>query len=166
MKLAFHPATPEKYRDTSRMRATPMSFGHDLCIAEFLDAQGDPLDTKEVVMTPGTVCDVRFHIAVDTRDEFIETEAGAFGLAPLIVARSGLGSHGLTLANDTGLIDADYTKLLRGRLELAAWAGPLRLQQWDRVAQLVFVPVHAPVFEVVDALVDTGRGGFGSTGTA
>ena len=166
MKLAFHPATPEKYRDASRLRATPMSFGHDLHIAEFLDTKGNRRGVEGITMTPGTVCDVVFHIAVDTRDEFIESEAGAFGLAPLVIARSGLGSCGLTLTNGTGLIDADYTKFLRGRLELAAWAEPLYLQQWDRVAQLLIVPTHAPVFVVVDTLPDTGRGGFGSTGVA
>ena len=167
MKLAFHPATPEKYRDASRLRATPMSFGLDLRIAEFISTVDLHSCTGPTTLYPGGAVDVVFHVAVDTRSMFCEADGGGHvGVAPLIIPRSGLGTAGLTIANSVGLIDADYTHFLRGRLQLASWAASLTLNQGDRVAQLVFMPVLVPQFEIVDSLDDTWRGGFGSTGVA
>jgi dUTP pyrophosphatase len=92
-------------------------------------------------------------------------------LAALIVPRSGLGhKKGLVLGNLIGLIDADYT----GPLYISAWnrnapgSEPIVIQPGDRIAQLVFVPVVRPTFELVDDFSNStsrGAGGFGSTGT-
>ena len=87
-------------------------------------------------------------------------------IAGLVFPRSGLGSRGLVLSNLTGVIDADYT----GPLTLALWnAGEetLEIRPGDRVAQIVFVSVVRPDWDIVDDHHSTerGEGGFGHTGT-
>ena len=94
------------------------------------------------------------------------------GMAALVLPRSGLGHRkGLVLGNLVGLIDADYT----GPVLVSAWhrggpdAEPIVLMPGERFAQMVFVPILRPRFEVVEAFSlhsDRGAGGFGSTGSA
>jgi len=84
--------------------------------------------------------------------------------------RSGLGHrHGLILGQSVGTIDADY----QGEIFISAWLRPgmpsYTLQPGDRIAQLVFLPLLRPVFNVTQAFASTtarGAAGFGSTGTA
>jgi dUTP pyrophosphatase len=80
--------------------------------------------------------------------------------------RSGLAAkHGVTVLNAPGTIDCDY----RGELKVLLinlGQDPYRIEQGDRIAQLVIAPtVHAEV-EEVSALSPTarGEGGFGHTG--
>lgn len=91
------------------------------------------------------------------------------GIAAIIVPRSGLGNKGLVLGNLVGVLDADYT----GQVMISVWnrnalgSPPIAIEPGDRIAQLMFVPVVRPAFEVVDefsALSVRGAGGFGSTG--
>lgn len=91
------------------------------------------------------------------------------GIAAIIVPRSGLGNQGLVLGNLVGVLDADYT----GQVMISVWnrnapgSPPIAIEPGDRIAQLMFVPVVRPAFEVVDefsALSVRGAGGFGSTG--
>ena len=88
------------------------------------------------------------------------------GLAAVILPRSGLGhKHGIVLGNLVGLIDSDY----QGQLFVSCWnrgAQSFRILPGDRVAQLVFVPVVRPRFELVDEFVASarGEGGFGHSG--
>ena len=88
------------------------------------------------------------------------------GLAAIILPRSGLGhKHGIVLGNLVGLIDADY----QGPLMVSCWnrsAAAFTVQPFDRIAQLVIVPVVQAAFRVVDAFDAStrGGGGFGSTG--
>lgn len=92
-------------------------------------------------------------------------------LAAIIVPRSGLGhKKGLVLGNLIGLIDPDYT----GPISVSAWnrngpgTEPIVIQPGERIAQMVFIPVVRPVFEIVDEFsneTSRGSGGFGSTGT-
>lgn len=92
-------------------------------------------------------------------------------VAALIAPRSGMGhKKGLVLGNTIGVIDADYT----GQIFVSAWnrnaAGtePIRIQAGERIAQMMFVPVLRPQFEVVESFSQSserGAGGFGSTGT-
>nr|WP_026962055.1 dUTP diphosphatase [Alicyclobacillus herbarius] len=84
----------------------------------------------------------------------------------LIYARSGLAwRHGLALPNGVGVIDSDYTGEI---LVLLCNFGdsPVVIQPGDRIAQVVFAPIHRAVFQAVDVLTETARGerGFGSTG--
>ena len=89
------------------------------------------------------------------------------GLAAVILPRSGLGSkHGIVLGNLVGLIDSDY----QGQLLVAAWNRSQKiytLQPFERLAQLVIVPVVQAQFNLVqefNAATERGVGGYGSTG--
>ncbi len=88
------------------------------------------------------------------------------GLAAVIMPRSGLGHrHGIVLGNLVGLIDADY----QGPLMVSCWnrsATAYAVQPFERIAQLVVVPVVRARFRVVDSFDASARGsgGFGSTG--
>lgn len=97
----------------------------------------------------------------------------------LVLPRSGLGHReGLVLGNTAGLIDADY----EGPCLISAWnrnppesGHTITVQPGDRIAQLVFVRIARPDFEIVSAFSTNraaknrqsrarGSGGFGSTG--
>ncbi len=86
--------------------------------------------------------------------------------AALILPRSGLGhKHGIVLGNLVGLIDSDY----QGQLMVSTWnrgSSEFTLQPFERLAQLVIVPVLQVGFQVVDEFDNSSRGlgGFGSTG--
>jgi dUTP pyrophosphatase len=88
------------------------------------------------------------------------------GLAAIILPRSGLGhKHGIVLGNLVGLIDSDY----QGELMISCWnrgADSFNIEQGDRIAQLVIVPVVQASFNIVNEFVETNRGtgGFGSSG--
>lgn len=87
-----------------------------------------------------------------------------------LLARSGLGhKKGLILGQSVGTIDADYAN----EIFISAWlrtppgSEPLTINPGERIAQLVFVPVLRPEFEIVtdfSAQTSRGLGGFGSTG--
>lgn len=91
-------------------------------------------------------------------------------LAAAIVPRSGAGhKKGLVLGNLWGLIDADY----QGAILISAWnrnaagTAPIVIEPGERIAQMLFLPIVRPRFELVDRFsTDTARGasGFGSTG--
>jgi dUTP pyrophosphatase len=90
------------------------------------------------------------------------------GYAALILPRSGLGhKHGIVLGNLVGLIDSDY----QGPLMVSCWnrgSVAYTLQPFERIAQMVIVPVVQARFERVESFTDStrGSGGFGSTGQA
>jgi len=127
--------------------ATPGSAGLDLRAC--LDA---PL-----VLAPGEAQLVSTGLAIHIADP---------GLAAMILPRSGLGhKHGIVLGNLVGLIDADY----QGPLMVSCWnrgAASFTVQPFERIAQLVIVPVVHAEFRVVESFDASGRGsgGFGSTG--
>lgn len=87
-------------------------------------------------------------------------------MAAVILPRSGLGhKHGIVLGNLTGLIDSDY----QGQLFVSIWnrgQTTFTLNEGDRMAQLVFVPVVQAKFDVVESFETSERaeGGFGHTG--
>ena len=89
------------------------------------------------------------------------------GLVGLIYARSGLASkRGLAPANKVGVIDSDY----RGEIMVALHNhgnAAQKIENGERIAQIVFTPYAAAEFSVTDQLDDTARGagGFGSTGS-
>ena len=89
------------------------------------------------------------------------------GYAGFIYARSGLASKkGLAPANKVGVVDCDY----RGEVKVALHNhGKVerRVEQGDRIAQLVIAPYYVAEFFEADELSATvrGGGGFGSTGT-
>lgn len=83
-----------------------------------------------------------------------------------IFARSGLASkHGICLANSVGVIDSDY----RGEIKCALinlGNEDFVIEDGERIAQMVFMPVAQAVLCEKDSLDETkrGEGGFGSTG--
>ena len=84
----------------------------------------------------------------------------------LVVPRSGLGhKNGIVLGNLVGVIDSDY----QGEIKLSLWnrsKEAYTIKPFDRVAQLLILPVMSVQFQEVDQFVATSRGesGFGSTG--
>lgn len=128
--------------------ATPGSAGLDL--RALLD--------EPVTIAPGETRLVRTGLAIHIANP---------GFAALILPRSGLGhKKGIVLGNLVGLIDSDY----QGELMISTWnrgSEPFMLEPFERLAQLVVVPVVQPEFRVVDEFdaSERGEGGFGSTGT-
>ena len=89
------------------------------------------------------------------------------GYAAIVLPRSGSGHKGLILGNTIGLIDSDY----QGEIILSVWnrsPDAIKINQMDRIAQLIIVPVIQPAFNFVDSFEETerGDGGFGSTGVS
>ena len=129
--------------------ATPGSAGLDLraCI------------DGAIVLEPGRTELVPTGLAIHVADP---------NLAALILPRSGLGhKHGIVLGNLVGLIDSDY----QGPLMVSCWnrgSQPFTIEPFERIAQLVIVPVVQARFRVVESFgaSDRGSGGFGSTGRA
>jgi dUTP diphosphatase len=127
--------------------ATPGSAGLDLRAC--LDA---PL-----LLEPGQTQLIPTGLAIHIEDP---------GLAAMILPRSGLGhKHGIVLGNLVGLIDSDY----QGPLMVSCWNRghtTFTVQPFERIAQLVIVPVVQATFKIVDEFPasDRGAGGFGSTG--
>lgn len=88
-------------------------------------------------------------------------------MAATLLPRSGLGhKHGIVLGNLVGLIDSDY----QGQLMVSCWnrsQEAFTIEPGERIAQMVFVPVIQPEFEVVEDFEEAserGEGGFGSSG--
>jgi dUTP pyrophosphatase len=127
--------------------ATPGSAGLDLRAC--LDA---PLE-----LAPGQAALIPTGLAVHIGDP---------GLAAMLLPRSGLGhKHGIVLGNLVGLIDSDY----QGPLMVSCWnrgAAAYTVQPFERIAQMVIVPVVQAGFRRVEQFDRSGRGvgGFGSTG--
>ncbi len=127
--------------------ATPGSAGLDLRAC---------LDTA-ITLAPGQTTLIPTGLAIHIADP---------GLAAIILPRSGLGhKHGIVLGNLVGLIDSDY----QGQLMVSCWnrgQAEFVIQPFERIAQLVIVPVVQASFRRVDSFdaSSRGAGGFGSTG--
>ena len=127
--------------------ATPGSAGLDLraCLDE------------AITLAPGQTTLIPTGLAIHIADP---------GLAAIILPRSGLGhKHGIVLGNLVGLIDSDY----QGQLMVSCWnrgQTEFTIQPFERIAQLVIVPVVQATFRRVNSFdaSDRGAGGFGSTG--
>ena len=80
--------------------------------------------------------------------------------------RSGLAAkNNVSVLNTPGTIDSDY----RGEIKVIIYNHGNKnfsINNGDRIAQMVLIPILKMEFEEVDSLPDTvrGQGGFGSTG--
>ena len=127
--------------------ATPDSAGLDLraCLDQAL------------ILNPGETQLIPTGLALHLADP---------GYAAMILPRSGLGhKHGVVLGNLVGLIDSDY----QGQLMVSLWnrgKEAFTIQPFERIAQMVIVPVVQARFNIVDDFDAShrGEGGFGSTG--
>jgi len=138
-------------KKTSKKVITPKyktdgSSGVDL--SAFLD--------KEVVIKPNSSGLIPTGLQVAIPEEF-EIQ---------IRPRSGLAAkESIGVLNSPGTIDSDY----RGELKIILFNHSNKdfiINNGDRIAQMVLVPILKMEFEEVDSLPDTvrGQGGFGSTG--
>lgn len=86
------------------------------------------------------------------------------GYCVRLVARSGLASKGLLVANAPALIDQDF----KAEIGVILWAagGIFPLEKGMRICQLTIEKVPDTKFELVDELSESerGSGGFGSSG--
>ena len=127
--------------------ATPGSAGLDLvaCI------------DSSVSLEPGDCQLINSGMAVHIKDPSI---------AAVLLPRSGLGhKNGIVLGNLTGLIDSDY----QGEIKMSIWNRSSKIFEvnpGDRIAQMVFIPIIRPEFELVDDFIASERaeGGFGHSG--
>lgn len=111
----------------------------------------------EMVIAPGKTVLVKTGLSMELEDGFVA----------LIYARSGLATkRGLAPANKVGVIDSDY----RGEIMVALHNhsdAEQKIENGERIAQMVITPYIKAEFSEVDELSSTERGvgGFGSTGT-
>lgn len=101
-------------------------------------------------------------------DTGLSIHIGNAGFCALVLARSGLASKKqLAPINSPGLIDSDYQGPLKVALHNFSSEDRI-IQDFERIAQLLFIPVAAVRGVLVDSHVDAtarGAGGFGSTGS-
>lgn len=93
------------------------------------------------------------------------------GYVLMVYSRSGHGfKHDVRLANAVGIIDSDYRGELMVKLTRdespGSWLNQFHVNQGDRIAQAMLMPVEQVQLEQVDEVEATvrGMGGFGSTG--
>lgn len=90
----------------------------------------------------------------------IELPTGTVGM---LKSKSGLNvKHGLT---SEGVIDVGYTGSIKVKLYNHS-GHDYRVNEGDKISQLVIMPILTPTIELVESLDETerGDGGFGSTG--
>ena len=136
-----------------------------LCPEAILPTKGTPdaaggdlyaLCEGGIVIAPGETVMIRTGLAMELPRDTVG----------LIFARSGTASkRGLAPANKVGVIDNDY----RGEIMVALHnhsSKEQRVENGERIAQLLVMPYYSAMFFEVDELSDTerGDGGFGSTG--
>lgn len=130
------------------VRATPGSAAADLCA--LCPPQGLLLPARGRVLVPTGLA----------------IELPGPGFVALVFGRSGLGvKKGITPSNSVGVIDSDYRGQLMVGLANHSDEDYL-IQDGERIAQLMVLPVAQASFVAVEELGGTGRGagGFGSTG--
>ena len=138
----------KKLRGNARLPVygTAFSAGADLCAC---------LDSP-VTLAPGETRLISIGISMEIPE----------GYAGLVFARSGLATkRSLAPANKVGVIDSDY----RGEFFVPLHnhgAVPQTIEDGERIAQMVIMPVETPELIVCEELGSTqrGDGGFGSTG--
>ncbi len=89
----------------------------------------------------------------------------------IVYSRSGHGfNYDIRLANCVGIIDSDYRGELKIKLTRdespGSWLNQFHIQQGDRIAQAMLMPIQQVQLVQVDEVEATGRGMgcFGSTG--
>ncbi len=125
--------------------------------AHFGDAGADLHSAEDLVLQPGHRALVRTGVALALPD----------GYAGFVHPRSGLAhSHGVTVVNAPGTIDAGYRGEVRVNLLNTDPSVPVTITRGDRIAQLVVQRVTRARFVPADVLPVSARGtgGHGSTG--
>lgn len=88
------------------------------------------------------------------------------GFVGLLFPRSSISKTPLRMANSVGVIDSGFTGEIKVPLYNTSDVEIIDIDKYERIAQLVIVPLADVSLEIVDELDDTerGTGGFGSTG--
>lgn len=104
---------------------------------------------KETAMIPTGVC--------------VEIPVGMVGL---LFPRSSISKTPLRMCNSVGVIDSGFTGEIKVPLQNTHHNLMVHVNQYDKIAQLVIVPLVDVSIEIVDELEESerGDGGFGSTG--
>ena len=111
---------------------------------------------KQIILPPKSSCLVPTGLSVAFSKEY-EIQ---------IRPRSGLAAkNNISVLNTPGTIDSDY----RGEIKIILFNhgnNEFTINNKDRVAQMILMPVHKMELEEVENLPNTlrGKGGFGSTG--
>lgn len=123
--------------------------------AHFGDGGADLRTMEPIDCRPGEVVKVPTGVRVEI----------PYGFAGFLMSRSGQGKLRVTLANSVGLIDHQYRGEIFAQITNDG-INTFRAEKFDRIAQLVLVPVVNATFKVVDKVSETARGenGFGSSG--
>ncbi len=140
---------------------TVLPHGGDLPLPEYATSAAAGLDLVAALSAPLTLKPGE-RAAVPTGISLALPE----GFEAQVRPRSGLAlTHGITVLNSPGTIDADYRGEIRVILANLG-AEPVTLRRGERVAQLVVAPVARIAWSQVTALPASARGagGFGSTG--
>ena len=126
-------------------------------------SQSAGMDLRACLEAPEAVIPAGGRLKVCTG---ISVQPRAAGIAGFVYSRSGLGARdGITVAQGVGIIDPDYTGEILVFL-LNTSGHERRIQNGERVAQLIFQPYVRPRWREVSELSATerGSGGFGHTG--
>lgn len=147
---------------TIQLKILDPRFGNDIPLPRYETKDAAGLDLRASLNEPLTIQPGETQLVPTGLSIYV----GDANMAAVILPRSGLGhKHGLVLGNLVGLIDADY----QGPLMVSCWnrgQAAYTIQPYDRIAQLVFLPIVRAAFEVVDEFTATerGSGGFGHSG--
>lgn len=145
-----------------KIRILDPRLGHEFPLPSYATAGSAGLDLRAclqlpLALRPGDTELIPSGLAIHMDDA---------GYAAVILPRSGLGHrHGVVLGNLVGLIDSDY----QGQIMVSCWnrgVETFTIEPGERLAQMVFVPVVRPEFEIVEAFETStrGEGGFGHSG--
>lgn len=121
------------------------------------DAGADLVAAEAVTLAPGERATIATGVAIALPD----------GYVAFVVPRSGLAAtHGITIVNSPGTVDAGYRGELGVTLLNTDAREPYAIAVGDRIAQLIVMPVSRARFIPVTTLPgsERGEGGFGSTG--
>lgn len=88
------------------------------------------------------------------------------GFVGLLFPRSSISKTPLRMANSVGVIDSGFTGEIQVPLYNSSEVEIVDIEQHERIAQMVIVPLADVSIELVEELEETqrGTGGFGSTG--
>lgn len=147
VQLKFLSQTVSALYDGKLINGSAMSAGYDLRTKE------------DVVLKAGERTMIGTGVAIHINNR---------NFVGMVYSRSGMATKfGVMLANNVGVIDADY----QGEIKLCLYNSgneAIDLKAGERIAQLLIQPVEHPKFVVVsefDNITKRGDGGFGSTGT-
>lgn len=88
------------------------------------------------------------------------------GFVGLLFPRSSISNTPLRMANSVGVIDSGFTGEIQVPLYNTSEVEIVDVDKYERIAQLVIIPIGDVSLEIVEELEETerGTGGFGSTG--